>query len=246
MTSNETFDAAQAKVAKTLGEQIFEEKVKNVMYGGLDGVITTFAIVCAGIGMQLTDKEIFIIALASLFADAFSMGYGDFVSSNMQRNYYVQEYDKSKRCYRVNHDQEVARFTDLLLAKGLDYEDATRISSTYSLYEDVFVNEITRLELDMDDPGSLLDIGLGAMATFMSFVVVGGIPIIVFCLADMNKTLKSYRIPILSVVCGIMLFCLGSICAHYTKQSRVYSGIETTLYGITAAAVAYAIAHFAA
>jgi len=121
------FDAAQAKVAKTLGEQIFEEKVKNVMYGGLDGVITTFAIVCAGIGMQLTDKEIFIIALASLFADAFSMGYGDFVSSNMQRNYYVQEYDKSKRCYRVNHDQEVARFTDLLLAKGLDYEDATRI-----------------------------------------------------------------------------------------------------------------------
>ena len=102
----------------------------NIIWHGFSAVkmyafeITTFAIVCAGIGMHLTDKEIFVVALASLFADAFSMGYGDFVSSNMQRNYYKQEYKKGQRRFKLNRDREIVKLTDLLTARGLDYEDA--------------------------------------------------------------------------------------------------------------------------
>jgi len=238
------FESAQM-AKKSFGQRVFTEKVKNIMYGGLDGVITTFAIVCAGIGMHLTDKEIFVVALASLFADAFSMGYGDFVSSKMQRNYFKQEYKKGQRRFKLNRDREIVKLTDLLTARGLDYEDARLVSSTFSTYEDIFLNEVTRLKLDVEDPGTIRDIASGAFATFVSFIIVGGIPIIIFICADLNKHSKNAKIPLFSCLCAFMLFILGAVCAHYTKQGRIFRGVETMLYGTTAAAVAYGIANWA-
>lgn len=233
------------KVRKTMTEQIFKEKVRNIMFGGLDGVITTFAIVCAGIGMNLSDKEIFVVALASLFADAVSMGYGDFASSKMERNYYRQEYKLSQRIYRTNREIQIGHLTEHLSSQGISSEDAKLISSTMSRYEEVFVGEITRLRLDMSDPGSFVDILGGALATFISFIVVGCVPVVIFLIADLNEHSKAKKVPILSGMCMVMLFCLGAICAYYTKQRMILRGFETMLYGTTAAAVAYGIAHCA-
>jgi len=44
------------------------------VFGGLDGIITTFAIVCAAIGADLGHKTVIIMGLANLMADAISMG----------------------------------------------------------------------------------------------------------------------------------------------------------------------------
>ena len=44
------------------------------MFGGLDGIITTFAIVCAAVGAGMDDKAVIVMGLANLVADAISMG----------------------------------------------------------------------------------------------------------------------------------------------------------------------------
>ena len=49
--------------------------------GGVDGIITTFAIICGAVGANVDFKIILIIGLSSLFADAFSMGVSNYLAT---------------------------------------------------------------------------------------------------------------------------------------------------------------------
>ena len=62
--------------------------IKQVIYGGNDGIVTTFAVVAgfnganAGINnLQLPFITVLMFGMANLIADALSMGLGDFLSS---------------------------------------------------------------------------------------------------------------------------------------------------------------------
>jgi putative effector of murein hydrolase len=44
------------------------------MYGGIDGTITTFAIVAGVVGADLSGKVVLVLGLANLIADGFAMG----------------------------------------------------------------------------------------------------------------------------------------------------------------------------
>jgi len=49
--------------------------------GGIDGIITTFAIISGAVGANVDFKIIIIIGLSSLFADAFSMGVSNYLAT---------------------------------------------------------------------------------------------------------------------------------------------------------------------
>ena len=53
---------------------IKDEQLSNVIYGGIDGIITTFAIICGAFGSGQSISIAFILACANLVADGFSMG----------------------------------------------------------------------------------------------------------------------------------------------------------------------------
>ena len=58
--------------------------VKTLVFGALDGVTTTFAIVCSAIAVgqeHIAVTNIFVLGVANLVADGFSMGMGDFLST---------------------------------------------------------------------------------------------------------------------------------------------------------------------
>lgn len=46
----------------------------NIVYGGIDGTVTTFAVMAGAFGTNIASSNIIILALANLFADGFSMG----------------------------------------------------------------------------------------------------------------------------------------------------------------------------
>jgi len=51
------------------------------VYGGMDGSITTFAIVAGAIGASLSSIVVIIMGFANLFADGFSMAVANYVST---------------------------------------------------------------------------------------------------------------------------------------------------------------------
>jgi vacuolar iron transporter family protein len=55
------------------------------VYGGIDGTITTFAIIAGAIGASLSSAIILILGFANLFADGFSMAVSNYLSTKSQK-----------------------------------------------------------------------------------------------------------------------------------------------------------------
>lgn len=61
--------------------------LKSMVYGGLDGIITTFAVVAGVVGASLESAVILILGFANLVADGISMAVGDYMSSKSEQEY---------------------------------------------------------------------------------------------------------------------------------------------------------------
>ena len=57
-----------------------EHYLSDIIYGGNDGIVTTFAVVSGAIGAQLRTSVIIILGFVSLLADGFSMGASRYLS----------------------------------------------------------------------------------------------------------------------------------------------------------------------
>ena len=62
----------------------FEKYLSQFVYGGIDGAVTTFAVVAGATGAQLSTGIVIILGFANLIADGFSMGVGSYLSSKSE------------------------------------------------------------------------------------------------------------------------------------------------------------------
>jgi len=58
-----------------------------MVYGGLDGIVTTFVVVSGVAGAQLSSNINLIMGMANLFADGFSMAVGAYLSTKSGQKY---------------------------------------------------------------------------------------------------------------------------------------------------------------
>ena len=76
MKLEHSHDAEEIK--KRLAEENKPNYVRDWVYGGIDGAVTTFAIVAGVVGAQLSSGIILILGLANLLADGFSMAASNY------------------------------------------------------------------------------------------------------------------------------------------------------------------------
>lgn len=62
----------------------FEEYLSEFVYGGIDGAVTTFAVVAGATGAKFSATVVIILGFANLIADGFSMGVGSYLSSKSE------------------------------------------------------------------------------------------------------------------------------------------------------------------
>jgi len=62
-----------------------------VVYGGLDGVISSFALVAATAGAGLPSAVLLMIGFSNLVADAISMGIGSYLAATAERDHILRE-----------------------------------------------------------------------------------------------------------------------------------------------------------
>ena len=68
--------------------------VKSLIFGGLDGIITTFAIVAAVAGSDMDTDVVILMGIANLMADGISMGLGDYLSEVAENNFVNKERER--------------------------------------------------------------------------------------------------------------------------------------------------------
>lgn len=59
---------------------MFKKYLPEFVYGGVDGIVTTFAVIAGAVGATLSAHIILILGFANLFADGFSMAASNYLS----------------------------------------------------------------------------------------------------------------------------------------------------------------------
>ncbi len=216
--------------------------VKSLIYGGVDGIITTFAIVAGVVGANLEFSAILILGFANLLADGLSMGIGDYLSSKSEREY--EQGEREREEWEVEHypEGEKKEMIEIYEDKGMSSEDAKIIVDTLSKYPKAWVDTMMSEELGIietdDSPAK------NGVATFLSFALFGLVPLITYVVAQLVPYLRdnpSLSFLLACILTGITLFVLGALKVKVTGKNFIRSGLEMLALGGIAAAAAYGI-----
>jgi len=150
------------------------------VYGGMDGSITTFAVVAGAYGAHLESSVIIILGFANLIADGFSMSVGSYLAEKSKKQQY-QKIEK-KEYWEIENlrESEIQEIREIFKAKGFEGELLERVVEKITENNDHWVDIMMKHELEMI-PESRSSIAIGA-ATFISFIVVGFIPLFIYIL----------------------------------------------------------------
>src|SRR5512143_760747 len=120
-----------------------------MVYGGLDGIVTTFAVVSGVAGAQLSANVVLILGLANRVADGFSMATGAYLASKSEQEYYQRE--KQREAWEVEHfpDGERAELFELYRNQGYSEEDARTLVDIKSKDHKLWVDAMMLEELQM-------------------------------------------------------------------------------------------------
>ena len=107
--------------------------IGDFVYGGLDGIITTFAVVSGVAGANLGTGIILILGIANLLADGFSMATGAYLSTRAEQEYYDKE--RQRETWEVEHfpEGERAELYELYRRNGYSEEEAEQMLSDHIL-----------------------------------------------------------------------------------------------------------------
>ena len=211
--------------------------LKSWIYGGLDGVVTTFAVVAGVVGAGLSSSIILIMGFANLFADGISMAVGDYLSTKSQGEYYKTEKTFEEFKARKNPKEEKFEMESLLVKKGFDRQDANKISFLISKNKRYQAETMLHDELGISVENS--NPTKNALATFGSFLLFGMIPLIIFVVGVVFDITINNSFFWASVLSGVSIFLLGVFKSKVTKKNWFKSGLSTLLIGGTAAVAAY-------
>ena len=76
---------APEAIARRLKAKPTHSYLRDFVYGAIDGIVTTFAVVAGVAGARLSTAIVVILGLANLVADGFSMAVGNFLATQAER-----------------------------------------------------------------------------------------------------------------------------------------------------------------
>lgn len=218
------------------------EYLKSWVYGGLDGTITTFAVVAGIIGASLSNTIILILGFANLIGDGISMSIGDYLSSKSELDFYNAERKREKWEVDKNPKGEESEMLEIYTKRGYSREDARKFIKLLTKNKKFWIDTMMHEELDLiKKSGSPVK---NALVTFGSFLFFGFIPLVLFLIG----TLFSITIPNAflwtCILSGLSMFLLGSLKCRITGKRWYRSGLEMLIVGGLAAGAAYFIGEF--
>lgn len=222
----------------------FAEYFKEVIYGGIDGIVTTFAVVAGFSGAALSNETttqlsflvVLLFGLANLFADGVSMGLGNFLSVKSDQDLYNASRGKETDEVRLNPEMEYQETITIMMQKGFSEAEATQLAKIYRTNEDYWVDFMMTHELEMPDPRGDNPY-LTGLATLGSFLVFGVIPLLPFMVLSETSTSHAFEYSMMGTFIALVL--LGFLKWKVVGNSLWKSLFEVVVVGSVAAFIAF-------
>lgn len=215
--------------------------LKEIVYGGNDGIVTTFAVVAGFAGAQsnignLPVVIVLLFGFANLFADAVSMALGNFLSTRSEQDVYQTEKNKELKEIHINLEGEKDESIHILMKKGFDSRQAKTLVDIYATNEEYWLDFMMEKELEMPNPEGEHAVFM-SLATFFSFIGFGFIPLFPYFFFSHIPNIFLYSI----FSTFLALVTLGIVRWKVSKHGWMRCIGETLLLGSAAAIVAFTV-----
>ena len=231
-------DHTPGAIATRLSVRPAQNHLRDVVYGAVDGTITTFAVVSGVAGASLSHRVVIILGLANLIADGFSMAIGNFLGTRAELQRQDRARREEERHVAVVPEGEREEIRQIFAAKGFAGEDLERAVAVITSDRDRWVS--TMLAEEHGFPADRPEPLRAAAATFFAFVLVGFLPVSVF-VADLVLP-GDIAAPFVwsGALTAVAFIAIGALKSRFVEQPAWRGAVETLAIGGVAAALAYA------
>ena len=236
-------DHTPEAIRKRLDEGPHVSYLGHMVYGAMDGTVTTFAIVCGMVGAQLSGGVVLVLGLASLIADGFSMAVGNFLGTRAEKQHRQATWHEELKHIEVFPEGERREIREIFARKGFtgtDLDNAVNvITSDVERWVETMVTEEHGLP-----PNEESEVR-AARTTFLSFLAAGFVPLLPYAFNALGGALSDTATFTWAIaLTSLAFFGIGALKSHSLDQSPWRGGFETLLFGSAAAVLAYYTAMF--
>jgi VIT1/CCC1 family predicted Fe2+/Mn2+ transporter len=223
---------------------VLPDFIKPIIYGGNDGIITTFAVVAGFSGAAMSGGQVLsfgfgtvlLFGVANLLADALSMGLGDFLSGRAEADVYFSARDKQATSLNKKGESKMEISQQILKKKGFSESEAEKLTAIYKTNPDYFADWLVHHHLELDRPHE--NPAMSGFMTFLSFLLFGSVPLLPFLFSGLGVS-RAFYFSVLGTF--LALVALGVLRWRVSNEKLARCVGEMVLIGGIAAVVAYAV-----
>lgn len=169
------------------------------------------------------------------------MAVGNYLSTK-SKNEYIQKIRRLEEISIENvPDEEIEEVRTIYRDKGFEgaqLEEAVKtITSDKKIWVDTMMKDEFGIIEDSTSPFK------SALMTFVSFNIVGFIPLLAYVLSYFIPEIKSNTFTLSIILTSIAFFIVGFVKGKIVEKNGYYSGIETLFIGGVAAVIAYFVGY---
>ena len=203
--------------------------LRDWIYGGIDGVVTTFAVVASVVGADLSSRVVLVLGLANLVADGFAMAAGNYSGTQAERDDYNRLLAVERKHIAVVPDGEREEIRQIFGGKGFSGASLETIVDVITADESRWAKTMVTEEYGLaPTPKSP---ALAALCTFAAFALCGLVPLVTYLGAG-------GLVPCV-VATAVVFFAIGAIKSRWSLTQWWRSGLGTLGIGMVAAALAF-------
>ena len=218
-------------IKRRLAEGPKHNYLRDWIYGGIDGSVTTFAVVSGVAGARLSPWVILVMGFANLFADGFSMAASNYLGTKAEHDDLRRLEAVENRHIDMAPEGEREEVRQIFQQKGFAGEDLRRIVQLITADRGRWVRTMLTEEYGL--PHEVRSPWIAALSTFISFFICGLIPLLPYLFDFTHAFVLSL------IVTGAIFFAIGSAKSRWSTSSWLRSGVVTLFVGAIAASLAY-------
>ncbi len=229
-------DHTPGAIAERLADPPDPSYLRDWVLGGIDGAVTTFAIVAGVAGAGLSYSIVIILGVANLIADGISMAAGNYSGVKAENDDYQRLREMERRHIARTPDGEREEVRQIFAGKGFAGDDLERAVDVITADEERWIDFMLTEEFGL--PKGARPPLPAAAATFSAFVICGAVPLIPYFFGASRSFLFA------TVGAGLVFFVIGALKSRWSTAPWWASGAETFAIGAVAASAAYYIGDF--
>lgn len=206
-------------------------RLRDAVYGAMDGAVTTFAIASGVEGAGMAPSVVIVLGIANVLADGFSMAAANYLGTKAdrdERRRLTAVEQRHIRDFPEGEREELRQILQHLGVSGAALESAVRsVSARPEKWIQLMLTGEYGLAPAEPDPAA------AALTTFVAFMLAGSVPLLPFLLPIADP------FPVAAAATGAVFFAIGASKSRWSLARWYASGLETLLIGSGAAALAY-------